>query len=97
MRTGFLPSMEPPPAPGKPQAHPTASQGAGPQTPKDRKPPGWRACSLVTWDQPGGSRVRQTGDDTMEIRFDEPQRAVTKGQAVVLYDGDTVVGGGTIC
>ncbi|MCL2031203.1 MAG: hypothetical protein FWG93_06620, partial [Oscillospiraceae bacterium] len=29
--------------------------------------------------------------------FDSPQRAVTKGQAVVLYDGDVVVGGGTIC
>ncbi len=30
------------------------------------------------------------------VRFDAPQRAVTPGQAVVLYDGDTVVGGGTI-
>ncbi|MCL2097046.1 MAG: tRNA 2-thiouridine(34) synthase MnmA, partial [Oscillospiraceae bacterium] len=30
------------------------------------------------------------------IEFDEPQRAVTKGQAVVLYDGDVVLGGGTI-
>lgn len=31
-----------------------------------------------------------------KLIFDEPQRAVTKGQAVVLYQGDTVVGGGTI-
>lgn len=30
------------------------------------------------------------------VEFDEPQRAMTPGQAVVLYDGDTVVGGGTI-
>lgn len=30
------------------------------------------------------------------VIFDEPQRAMTPGQAVVLYDGDTVVGGGTI-
>lgn len=30
------------------------------------------------------------------VVFDEPQRAVTRGQAVVLYDGDTVVGGGVI-
>ena len=30
------------------------------------------------------------------IVFDEPQRAITKSQAVVLYDGDIVVGGGEI-
>lgn len=33
----------------------------------------------------------------IRVVFQEPQRAVTPGQAVVLYDGDTVVGGGTIC
>lgn len=38
----------------------------------------------------------QTDDDVLQITFDQPQRAVTKGQAVVLYDGDVVVGGGTI-
>lgn len=30
------------------------------------------------------------------VEFDEPQRAITPGQAVVLYDGDLVVAGGTI-
>ncbi len=40
--------------------------------------------------------VRQTGEDSFTVEFDEPQRAITKGQAVVLYDGDVVVGGGTI-
>ena len=30
------------------------------------------------------------------VDFDEPQRAITPGQAVVLYDGDLVIGGGTI-
>ena len=38
----------------------------------------------------------QLDNDTIHIEFDEPQRAITKGQAVVLYDGDIVVGGGTI-
>lgn len=32
----------------------------------------------------------------VKIVFDSPQRAIAKGQAVVLYDGDYVVGGGTI-
>lgn len=41
--------------------------------------------------------VLQTGPDELEVAFDQPQRAITKGQAVVLYDGDTVIGGGTIC
>ena len=40
--------------------------------------------------------VEQTGDDTLHIEFENPQRAITRGQAVVLYDGDVVVGGGTI-
>lgn len=35
-------------------------------------------------------------DGTAEVLFDQPQRAITPGQAVVLYDGDTVLGGGTI-
>lgn len=35
-------------------------------------------------------------DGRVEILFDAPQRALTIGQAVVLYDGDTVVGGGVI-
>lgn len=41
--------------------------------------------------------VLQTGDDELTVTFDEAQRAPTAGQAVVLYDGDVVIGGGTIC
>ena len=40
--------------------------------------------------------VEQLGDDLLKITFEEPQRAVTPGQAAVLYDGDMVLGGGTI-
>ncbi len=36
-------------------------------------------------------------DDWMQIHFGEPQRAVTPGQAIVIYDGDLCLGGGTIC
>lgn len=35
-------------------------------------------------------------DGTIRIVFDEPQRAITEGQAVVMYQGDLVVGGGRI-
>ena len=40
--------------------------------------------------------VLQTGPDQLTVTFDTPQRAVTPGQSLVLYDGDTVVGGGKI-
>ena len=40
--------------------------------------------------------VTQTDEDRLTVIFDEPQRAATKGQAAVIYDGDTVIGGGTI-
>ena len=40
--------------------------------------------------------VEQTDETHFRLLFDEGQRAVAKGQAVVLYDGDYVVGGGTI-
>ena len=40
--------------------------------------------------------VTQIDENRIEVIFDEPQRAITKGQSVVLYDGDIVVGGGII-
>lgn len=40
--------------------------------------------------------IRKVSEDKVECVFEEPQRAVTPGQAVVFYDGDYVVGGGTI-
>ena len=46
-------------------------------------------------EQPATAYPAENGQ--MRIVFDEPQRAITPGQAVVLYDGDLVIGGGTIC
>jgi len=40
--------------------------------------------------------VYPLGEDRVEVKFKVPQRAITPGQAVVFYDGDKVVGGGTI-
>ena len=40
--------------------------------------------------------VERTGEDEIVCTIDEPIRAATPGQAVVLYDGDYVLGGGTI-
>ena len=51
--------------------------------------PRYRAKEAPAW-----AAVEEDG--TVTVVFDEPQRALTPGQAVVLYDGDTVAGGGTI-
>lgn len=40
--------------------------------------------------------AQQIGSDAVRVVFDEKQRAVTAGQAVVLYDNDVVIGGATI-
>ena len=40
--------------------------------------------------------VEPVGEGRVHVIFDEPQRAITPGQAAVLYDGDTVLGGGVI-
>lgn len=51
----------------------------------------------VRYNQPEqDATVEQLSDNKLHIIFDKPQRAISKGQAVVLYDEDVVVGGGTI-
>ena len=40
--------------------------------------------------------LRPLGDGRVEAVFDEPQRAITPGQAAVFYDGDVCLGGGWI-
>jgi len=46
--------------------------------------------------EPAAATIERTGQDEILVTFDEPQRAVTPGQAAVFYDEDVVVGGGWI-
>ncbi len=74
----------------------------------DAKDFNWIAMDVPSGDVRCKARIRykhkeadatviSTGTDSVHVIFDEPQRAITRGQSVVLYDGDYVVGGGTIC
>ena len=42
------------------------------------------------------AQIIPVSEDRVRIIFDEPQRAITRGQSVVVYDGDYVIGGGII-
>jgi tRNA-specific 2-thiouridylase len=59
--------------------------------------PGARLTAKIRYrqaDQP--CVVRESGGGRMVLEFDEPQRAVTAGQSVVLYDDEVCLGGGII-
>ncbi|MBR7082061.1 MAG: tRNA 2-thiouridine(34) synthase MnmA [Oscillospiraceae bacterium] len=55
-----------------------------------------RVKARTRYNQREQDAVAYTKGDIVRVEFDEPQRAITCGQSVVLYDGDTVVGGGII-
>ncbi|NBD95071.1 MAG: tRNA 2-thiouridine(34) synthase MnmA [Gammaproteobacteria bacterium] len=58
---------------------------------------GERLHAKVRYRQPDQAcRVEAIDGERLRLTFDKPQRAVTPGQAVVLYDGDECLGGGTI-
>ena len=46
--------------------------------------------------EPAPAVIDKTGDDEILVTFDQPQRAITPGQACVFYHGEVVVGGGWI-
>jgi tRNA-specific 2-thiouridylase len=56
------------------------------------------AAVKIRYSHPGTSAsVTPLENNRARIRLHEPQRAVTPGQAAVIYDGDVVIGGGWIC
>ncbi len=46
--------------------------------------------------EPAPATIEKSGSDEILVTFDQPQRAITPGQAAVFFDQDTVVGGGWI-
>ena len=61
-------------------------------------PSGWVpvAAQIRHRHRPATGRVRAIEHDRAELHFDQPQQALTPGQAVVFYNDDVVVGGGWI-
>ncbi len=61
------------------------------------KPAGWiRAAVKIRARHAEAPAAVQVTDDQLEVIFDTPQMSVTPGQAAVIYDGETVLGGGWI-
>jgi tRNA-specific 2-thiouridylase len=57
-----------------------------------------KATVKIRYNHPGTpATVSPLGNDRARVRLHVPQRAVTPGQAAVIYDGDVVLGGGWIC
>jgi tRNA-specific 2-thiouridylase len=58
----------------------------------------FEATVKIRYNHPGTlATVTLLGNDRANVRLHEPQRAVTPGQAAVVYHGDVVLGGGWIC
>jgi tRNA-specific 2-thiouridylase len=58
----------------------------------------FEATVKIRYNHPGTcARVTPLGNDRARLRLHNPQRAVTPGQAAVIYDGGVVLGGGWIC
>lgn len=63
----------------------------------DSLPEPKRLLAKIRYKDEGAMAICHTTDDgTLHLTFDEPRRAITPGQSVVLYEGDDVVGGGII-
>ena len=56
----------------------------------------FRASVMIRYRRKAQPALIKIESDRLHVIFDEPQRAISPGQAAVIYDGDTVLGGGTI-
>jgi len=85
----------------EPSPYPLPSKGRGEQQSFNgapRRSLSFEATVKIRYNHPGTrATVTALEDDRAHVRLHEPQRAVTPGQAAVIYDGQVVLGGGWIC
>ncbi len=85
----------------QPSPHPLTCEGRGGRTPargEDDPRSFFKATVKIRYSHPGTvATVTPLENNRARIRLHEAQRAVTPGQAAVIYDGDVVIGGGWIC
>ena len=92
MNSSHTPEPSPYPLPWKGRGDETAVNGAS------GLPSSFEATVKIRYSHPGTvATVTALENNRARIRLHEPQRAVTPGQAAVIYDGDVVIGGGWIC
>jgi tRNA-specific 2-thiouridylase len=53
-----------------------------------------RCLAQIRYNSPAAAATAELVDDRLTVRFDEPRHGVAAGQAVVLYHGERVLGGG---
>jgi tRNA-specific 2-thiouridylase len=96
--TGFSPGAT---EPFEPSPYPLPSEGRGEQEALNgalRRCSSFEATVKIRYNHPGTrATVAPLENDGARIRLHEPQRAVTPGQAAVIYSGDVVLAGGWIC
>jgi tRNA-specific 2-thiouridylase len=85
----------------KPSSDPLPYEGRGELTPahsEDDPGSSFEVTVKIRYSHPGtAATVMRLENNRARIRLHEPQRAVTPGQAAVMYDRDIVLGGGWIC
>jgi tRNA-uridine 2-sulfurtransferase len=85
----------------RPSPYPLPCEGRGERTSAcggDDPRSSFKATVKIRYSHPGTpASVMPLENNRARIRLHEPQRAITPGQAAVIYDGDVVIGGGWIC